>query len=62
MIAAALVVGQITLGGFVIVEKLHALLVTMHLGMGLILFVMILTVYLDAKEISKKQLKKSIQV
>ena len=54
IIGAVLVVGQITLGGFVIVEKLHALLVTMHLGMGLILFVMILTVFLDAKEISKK--------
>jgi hypothetical protein len=26
----------------------------MHLGMGLILFVMILTVFLDVKEISKK--------
>jgi cytochrome c oxidase assembly protein subunit 15 len=60
MIAAALVVGQITLGGFVIIEKLHALLVTMHLGMGLILFVMILTVFLDAKEISKRQLQKPV--
>ena len=54
IIAAALVVGQIILGGFVIVEKLHAVLVTMHLGMGLILFIMILTVFLDVKEISKK--------
>jgi cytochrome c oxidase assembly protein subunit 15 len=54
MIAGALVIGQITLGAFVIVEKLHAVLVTMHLGMGLILFVMILTVFLDVKEISKK--------
>ena len=53
MIAAALVVGQITLGAFVIVEKLHAVLVTVHLGMGLILFVMILTVYLDIRQISK---------
>ena len=53
MIAAALVVGQITLGAFVIIEKLHALLVTIHLGMGLILFVMILTVYLDVRQISK---------
>jgi heme A synthase len=53
IIAAALVVGQIILGGFVIVEKLHAVLVTMHLGMGLILFIMILTVFLDVKEISK---------
>ena len=54
MIAAGLVVGQIILGAIVIVEKLHALLVTMHLGMGLILFIMILTVFLDTKEISKK--------
>ena len=53
MIAAALVVGQITLGAIVIIEKLHALLVTIHLGMGLILFVMILTVYLDVRQISK---------
>ena len=44
IIASALVVGQIILGAFVIVEKLHAVLVTMHLGMGLILFIMILTV------------------
>ena len=62
MIAAALVVGQITLGGFVIIEKLHAVLVTMHLGMGLILFVMILTVFLDAKEISNRQVQKPVQV
>jgi heme A synthase len=54
MIAAALVVGQITLGAVVIVEKLHTLLVTMHLGMGLILFIMILTVFLDVRQISKK--------
>ena len=62
MIAAALVVGQITLGGFVIIEKLHAILVTMHLGMGLILFAMTLTVFLDAKEISNRQLQKPVQV
>ena len=62
MIAAALVVGQITLGGFVIIEKLHAVLVTMHLGLGLILFVMILTVFLDAKEISNRQLQKPVKV
>jgi cytochrome c oxidase assembly protein subunit 15 len=62
MIAAALVVGQITLGGFVIIEKLHAALVTLHLGMGLILFVMTLTVFLDAKEIPNRQLQKPVQV
>src|ERR1051325_1127105 len=62
MIAAALVVGQITLGGFVIVEKLHAALVTLHLGMGLILFVMILNVFLDAKEIQKSIYMRSSKV
>ncbi|MDW0336043.1 MAG: COX15/CtaA family protein [Nitrososphaeraceae archaeon] len=62
MIAAALVVGQITLGAFVIVEKLHAVLVTMHLGMGLILFIMILTVFLDTKEIHKKQPQSKLRV
>jgi heme A synthase len=61
MIAAALVVGQITLGAIVIVEKLHALLVTIHLGMGLILFIMILTVFLDVRQISKKQLHSKIE-
>ena len=62
IIAAGLVVGQITLGGFVIIEKLHAVLVTMHLGMGLILFLMILSVFLDVKEISKRKLQKPVQV
>jgi cytochrome c oxidase assembly protein subunit 15 len=57
-----LVVGQIILGAFVIVERLHAVLVTMHLGMGLILFVMILTVFLDVKEIHKKQLQSKLRI
>jgi heme A synthase len=60
MIAAALVLGQIILGAIVIVGKLHAILVTMHLGMGLILFLMILTVTLDVNEFSKKQPHKKI--
>lgn len=38
IIAAAAVVGQITLGAIVINEKLHADLVTAHLALGLILF------------------------
>jgi len=62
MIAAALVVGQITLGAFVIVEKLHAVLVTMHLGMGLILFIMILTITLDTHQLSKSRLHKPLKV
>jgi heme A synthase len=62
MIAAALVVGQIILGAFVIVEKLHALLVTMHLGMGLVLFLMILTVTLDVNQFSKGRLQNQVHV
>jgi len=62
IIAAALVVGQITLGAFVIVEKLHAVLVTVHLGMGLILFLMILTITLDSHQLSKGRLQKPVQV
>ena len=61
MIAAALVVGQITLGGFVIIEKLHAALVTLHLGMGLILFIMILTITLDTHQLSKSRLQKPLK-
>ena len=44
VVAATLVLGQIVLGGIVIVEKLHAVLVTVHLGMGLVLFAMVLIV------------------
>ena len=38
IIATCAVFGQIFLGGVVITEKLHALLVTAHLGLGLILY------------------------
>jgi heme A synthase len=38
IIATGAVFGQIFLGGVVITEKLHALLVTAHLGLGLILY------------------------
>ena len=62
MIAAGLVIGQIILGAIVIVEKLHAVLVTIHLGMGLILFIMILTVFLDVRKISKSRLQKPVHV
>ena len=62
MIAVALVVGQITLGALVIVEKLHAVLVTVHLGMGLILFLMILTITLDTHQLSKGRLQKPLKV
>jgi cytochrome c oxidase assembly protein subunit 15 len=54
IVAAAAVIGQITLGGVVIAERLHSLLVTAHLGLGLILyssliFVVINTYYTNSK-------------
>jgi cytochrome c oxidase assembly protein subunit 15 len=48
IIAAGAVIGQITLGAIVIVERLHALLVTTHLGLGIILFSMVLMTTLYA--------------
>lgn len=42
IIAAGAVIGQIALGAVVIVERLHSVLVTMHLGLGLVLFSMVL--------------------
>jgi heme A synthase len=65
IIAGGAVMAQITLGAFVIIERLHALLVTLHLGIGIILFSMILMVNLyawriqDNKEKSVSQLEKS---
>jgi heme A synthase len=46
LIAGSAVMGQITLGAFVIVERLHAILVTAHLGLGLVLFAMVLIIVL----------------
>ena len=48
IIAACLAIIQISLGGVVIVEKLHALLVTIHLAVGLALFSMTLVPVLYA--------------
>jgi cytochrome c oxidase assembly protein subunit 15 len=48
IIAAGAVIGQITLGAIVIVERLHAVLVTAHLGLGLVLFSMVLIIVLSA--------------
>lgn len=42
IIAGAAVIGQISLGAIVIVERLHSLLVTVHLGLGIVLFSMVL--------------------
>jgi cytochrome c oxidase assembly protein subunit 15 len=42
IVAGAAVVGQITLGAIVIVERLQSVLVTVHLGLGIVLFSMVL--------------------
>jgi heme A synthase len=57
IIAAALALGQIALGGIVIFEKLHAVLVTVHLGVGLVLFAMALMVVKQAYELDKSRLE-----
>jgi len=51
--AAILVVTQITLGALVIDLKLHALLVAIHLGVGILLFSMVLLTTLFAFRISR---------
>jgi len=51
--AAALVVTQITLGALVIDLKLHALLVAIHLGVGILLSSMVLLTTLFAFKITK---------
>jgi heme A synthase len=55
IIAASTVIGQITLGAIVIVERLHAVLVTAHLGLGLVLFSMVLLTTLFAFKIENKR-------
>jgi heme A synthase len=70
LIAGSAVVGQITLGAFVIVERLHSILVTAHLGLGLVLFAMVLIIVLyscgflspDRKQVSATRDKGSERV
>lgn len=59
IIAGCAVLGQITLGALVIVERLHAILVTAHLGLGLVLFAMVLIVVLYSYGILYSTDKKS---
>ena len=54
-LATALVITQITLGALVIDTKLHAVLVAIHLGIGIWLFAMVLLTVLFAFRISKIQ-------
>jgi len=55
--AATLVVTQITLGAIVINLKLHAVLVAIHLGVGILLFSMVL---LTALFVAKKPIESTI--
>ena len=59
-LATVLVITQITLGALVIDTKLHAILVAIHLGIGIWLFAMVLLTVLFAFRISKSS--KSITV
>ena len=52
-LAAVFVVTQITLGALVIDLKLHALLVAIHLGIGILLFAMVLLTTLFAFRLAK---------
>lgn len=54
LIAGSAVISQITLGAFVIIERLHAHLVTLHLAIGIILFTMSVIVTLYAWKLPEK--------
>jgi cytochrome c oxidase assembly protein subunit 15 len=55
IIASGAVIGQITLGAIVIVERLHAVLVTVHLGLGIVLFSMVLITAMYAHRLENKK-------
>ncbi|MHA7733179.1 COX15/CtaA family protein [Nitrosopumilus sp. S6] len=56
-LATIFVITQITLGALVIDTKLHAVLVAIHLGIGILLFSMVLLTTLFAFRISRKSLE-----
>ncbi len=56
-LAAIFVVTQITLGAIVIDLKLHAILVSIHLGIGILLFAMVLLTTLFAFRLDKNTLE-----
>lgn len=59
-LAAVFVVTQITLGAIVIDLKLHAVLVAVHLGIGILLFAMVLLTTLFAFRLSKASIQTKI--
>lgn len=56
-LATVFVLTQITLGALVIDLKLHAVLVAIHLGIGILLFSMVLLTTLFAFRVSRAQLQ-----
>jgi heme A synthase len=56
VIASGAAIGQITLGAIVILQQLHALLVTIHLGLGLVLFATTLLTVIYAYRLSSSSL------
>jgi cytochrome c oxidase assembly protein subunit 15 len=59
-LASIFVVTQITLGALVIDLKLQALLVAVHLGIGILLFAMVLLTTLFAFRLAKKPIQTKI--
>ena len=59
-LATVFVITQITLGALVIDTKLHAVLVAIHLGIGILLFSMVLLTALFAFRISSKSLETKV--
>jgi heme A synthase len=57
IIGAGAVIGQVTLGAIVIVERLHSILVTAHLGLGIVLFSMVLITMLYAFKTNDRKIK-----
>jgi cytochrome c oxidase assembly protein subunit 15 len=62
MIASAAAIGQISLGAAVIVERLHATLVTTHLGLGLVMFSMTLITTMYAYKLPSEGKTKRIRL
>ena len=58
--ASALVVTQITLGALVIDPQLHAVLVAVHLGIGILLFAMTLLTVLFAFRLGKQVIESKV--
>ncbi len=59
-LATIFVITQITLGALVIDLKLHAVLVAVHLGIGILLFAMVLLTTLFAFRISRVSLESRV--